>query len=536
MYTLIIVDDEALARHALRTRILKNFSDIEIIGEAENGKQAIEMSRNLKPDIVVMDIKMPGINGIDASHAIINEFSDTKILMLTAYDNFNYIQQAMDIGVAGYLLKPLKSEDVINKINKVLKDIRSKRSQMDLSKEVEQKLGGIKPLIQKELISTLITGTTKSNEVKIYLEFLQEKIDIGYFMLISPEQKDSDNFSDLIKKNAYDKVVDVVKNHLPVMRQCIFGKSIGNIIIVLFPVEATCSNESIVKESIVISKEIKRKVKVIANLDIAIGIGNVHSDMQNIKQSYDEANSALRKAIKHNDIVHYNSISKDFDENIIKYPLKLENVFLEQLRMGNINKVKGLAEDIILHIFSSNFNIINIKEYVSELIIILKRNILQIGVEAQIVNNIGILLDINKIDKADELKMWTKNNIYTMIEYVGRLKTQKDSIIMRKIYEFVDKHFYKDITLEMVSEQVGFSTQYFSKFFKENHGINFVEYITDKRIRYAKELLKFRDKSIKEIGKQVGYEDVNYFSRIFKKNTGLTPKQYRDKVKVIGEI
>lgn len=117
MIKLMIVDDEYLSRFALRTLISKKISGIEIIGEAENGRQAIELNRKLRPEIIIMDIKMPGISGIDASMEIINEFPETNILILTAYDNFGFIKRALDIGVKGYILKPIKEAEVIDKLS-----------------------------------------------------------------------------------------------------------------------------------------------------------------------------------------------------------------------------------------------------------------------------------------------------------------------------------------------------------------------------------------------------------------------------------
>ncbi len=117
--TMLLVDDEELARCALRKMVSKLFSDIRIIGEAENGRTALELSRSLNPNIILMDIKIPGMNGLEVSRKLLQERPDVCIIVISAYDNFNYIQEAIRIGIKGYLLKPVRESDLISELSKI---------------------------------------------------------------------------------------------------------------------------------------------------------------------------------------------------------------------------------------------------------------------------------------------------------------------------------------------------------------------------------------------------------------------------------
>ncbi|HHV99219.1 MAG TPA: response regulator [Clostridiaceae bacterium] len=530
MYKLLIADDEALARYAFHTLISKNFNNIEVVGEAESGRQAIELNRKLQPDIIIMDIKMPGINGIDASREILSEFSDRKILILTAYDNFNYVQQALDIGVKGYLVKPVKKEEVIEKINKVLQEISEDREKIKLKaeSEIKDKISVIKPFIQKELVSAFITGTADVDEVKGYINFLQDKIEAGYFMLISPGQNDSRHINDPIRNTIYrDKVYDVAVKFLPKMKRCIFGNTVGNVIVVFFPVEKAELNNNLIKESLEIAQEIKRRIKIITRLDVAVGIGNCYSEIKNFHYSYEEANNALRKAMQSSDIIHYHCIQEEADNHLYEYPVQLESELLENIRLGNVEKAMDIANDMISRIFNNCCNPETAKEYVSQLVAMLKRTVYQIGIDINLFKNSGILTELSNLRDFEEIKIWCKNSVHSIIEQVGSLKQYKNTNLINQIHNCIKNPFCKDITLESVAEKVGISPQYLSKIFKDEFGTNFIDYIIEKRISYAKELLKHGNKNIKQISNMVGYEDANYFCRIFKKNTGLTPKQYR---------
>lgn len=531
MYKMMVVDDEYLSRYVLKTLVQKKFDNIDIGGEAENGRQAIELNRTLQPDIIIMDIKMPGINGIDASKEIITEYPDTNILILTAYDSFDYIKRALDIGVKGYILKPIKEEEVIEKISKVINSIDERLNQHDLKEKVESKIKVVRPFIEKELVSAFIIGNQDLGKVENYISFLQEEIKSGYFMLISSGQSSSREIDDSIRnKILRDKIYDVALRHLPLMKKCLFGKAIGNAAVVFFPVEADTLPENAVKEALIIAQELKRKLKVIANIDVAVGVGNVYHEIKNFCKSYNEANFALRKAIADKGLVHFGRIENgDNAGNYSEYPIELENRFLEQVKAGSIDKAKELAEEIISHLVDNIGNVEIVKECVSEFVTVLKRTILKMGISINVLKNIGTLFELDGLATIDEIEVWLRRNVYNLIELMEKASNKNADVISR-VFDYINKNFHKEITLELVAGEIGMSPQYLSKIFKEKYGTNFIDYITKKRLEYAEELLKNENRNIKEISKMVGYEDSNYFCKVFKKDTGLTPKQYRTKI------
>ena len=184
MFKLLYADDEPLSRYAFRTLMLKNFDNIEIVGEAEDGIKAIEAARMLKPDIIVIDVKMPGINGIEASKKIIQEFPRIKIIILTAYDNFDYINQALDIGVRAYLMKPFKKDEIIEKITKVINEIEVENNASVSNMNKDESTLNVRKYIEEELVLAII-NEGYSDKVKNYISFLKLKIKAGYYIVIS---------------------------------------------------------------------------------------------------------------------------------------------------------------------------------------------------------------------------------------------------------------------------------------------------------------------------------------------------------------
>ena len=528
MYRLLIADDEAFSRYVFSTFLTREFKNIDIVGEAESGREAVELNRKLRPDIVIMDIKMPGINGIEASKQILGEYPDSNILILTAYDNFEYVKKAIDIGIKGYLLKPIQREEVIEKINKLISYINTEENKSNVSKQVEKRIKLVKPVIQKELINSIISGSVDADEAKSYLNFLHEEFEAGYFIVISIEGHYSNTIHDFVKvKLTKEMVYNYLENRLALPNKFLLGNSMGNKMMALFPLSGKLTKENVVRESIDISNEIKKKIKINTGIEVAISIGNPYEGITNLKKSYDEANKIIKIALNGNRVIHCNNEKDEYEGIQCDYPIELEKELLDQIKIGNIEKSKELLNDIIEYSFCSNCDMSEISEIMLQLITMLKRTSLKMGVKSNKIKNLGTLEELKNIYQYDELKTWFKNSAFGIIDYTELVKKSRDVNIMEQIHIYLNSHFNKDISLDMVSEKIGLSPQYFSKIFKEGYGINFIDYITDMRLNYSKVLLNSSDKSINEISSSVGYSDANYFCRIFKKNIGITPGQYR---------
>lgn len=529
MYRLLIVDDEHLSRYALRTLLQKKFSNIEIVAEAENGRRALELNAQLKPDIIIMDIKMPVLNGIDASEIIINENPNTNILILTAYDNFDYIKRALDIGALGYILKPIKEAEVVEKINKVINHIIEKENKNDFMDLVESKLKIVKPFIEDELITSFVSGNFDKEKVQSYINFLQEDINAGYFLLVSTDQDDLNGINDYLRSRIVkEKIMNILKRHLPLMTKCLFGKIQSNSIVVFIPTDIKHPADEVIREAIMIGEEIRRKTKLIGNIESSVGIGRVYSEIDCFHKSFCEAITALRKAKVDKQTIHFTQLSSyETEVNQWRYPKDLENKLLEQLKVSNTDDARKYSDEILCFIFERNEKSEKLKEYVFEYITILKRAIS----ELTICQYPCKFSELEKLTSNEEIKVWGKCNAFELIEQIENNCSKKSDVINR-IIDYINNNFNKNVTLDLVASEVCLSPQYLSKIFKEKYGSTFIEYITNKRLNYAKELLKKGNMNIKEISKIIGYEDPNYFCKVFKKETGTSPKNYRTKAAI----
>ncbi len=322
---------------------------------------------------------------------------------------------------------------------------------------------------------------------------------------------------------------EVLYNHLGLLKKCIIGNWIGNNVAVLFPISLDAINTEMLKtESKVIASEIKKKIKTIVGIDIGVGIGKTFEHSANLNKSFHEANLAFKYAIKKKIIVYSDSIIFDKNENELLFPIELENQLFELIRLGSENDSIKTSSEIISIMFRDFHNNNQIKEYFTQLISIIKRIIFQLGCGINELSSVGVIDELNAIEDTEQMKMWCRININELINISAQARRAKDNSLVKKAVEYIENHIFSDINLEIVANAIGVSPQYLSRYFKEEMGQNFIDFITEKKINISKKMLKDEELSIREIASKLGYLEANYFCRVFKKNTGLTPKQYRD--------
>lgn len=530
MMKLMLVDDESLSRYVLISLIQKAFPTVNIVAEAENGRQAIEMNKKYQPDIIFMDIKMPGINGIDASIEILSDFPHVNIIILTAYNDFDYIKNAIDIGIKGYILKPIKESEVIEKLTKTIEQIHERASFHGYRDLVESKIQEIKPFMENELVSAFIMGNNDVEKISNYISFLQEDIRAGYFMVLSVEKSNSSEIDECIRNRLLmEKAWTIAARHLPLSKKCLMSKSHGNVIVVFVPVDPISPARKLIEESVQVAEDIHRKLKVIGNLAVAVGIGGTYADIKKFSTSYNEALYALRKMNGAIQIKHFSQFTDEVDvHKIHTYPIELENKLLDHLRCGNIENAKVYANEIIASMMKPQNGLNLLADHVCELISILRRTVLKMGVDMSVVMGSNHLSELYELTTPEAIEQWLRRNIYSVIEQV-EMKVGKNQDTISRAFEIANKKFTHRISLESVAAEVGLTPQYLSKVFKDKAGINFIDYITQKRVEHAIELLKRKELNIKKISGLVGYDDANYFCKLFKKVVGVTPKQFRDK-------
>jgi len=522
---LLIADDEYLVIESIKYIIEKFIDDVEIVGSAKSGREAIEKAIELKPDVIFMDIRMPGIDGIDAIKQIKETNNDTKFVIITAFEYFEYAKEAVNLGVFEYILKPIKKEKVIETLNNLSKTISLKRKAIQREIILKEKINKITPHLEGQFIFTLLFNGGLSEDIPFYEDIFNLKLDYGYILIGSVhETKTSikeDSFKISLEKQ---KFYNIFSNELKNITNCLIGPPMLDRIVAFIPCSQKEDTYKIRNNSINCASKLADRINERISLKYKLGIGRSYK-IDNFSKSYNEACMAISAWT--NEIVnHFEDIIPSSDK-VDLYPTIKEKALINRITVGDINGSLELFEEIFWSLVSNyNEDIDKIKSILIELLIILQRE-LPFEFEEKKFSEQSFLMYMLKTKDIGELLISFTNHIKIIIENILESREKKYNYMISEALEFINNNYHNNISLDDVAKEINMSYHYFSKFFKESIGKNFIDYLTELRIEKSKEILKSRDVSIKEVCYEIGYSDPNYFSKLFKKITGMTPSEYK---------
>lgn len=526
MVKLMIVDDEQIVIDAVTHIINKNIKNATVVATAKNGREAIEKARVNHPEIILMDIRMPGINGIDAISEIKRNNPDIHFAVISAYEQFDFAKKAMELGVEHYILKPVNRTRLVDTIMKMIGLIHEHEERKKKELETIEKLEKVVPYLEQGFIYSILMNAEFDEELLKYMEILNMNQNGGYIMIMQfGDGKTAESLSNrigsgIIGQENYPYLRDIFKFKC----KCIVGPVLINKIIVYIPSEKFKNEYDFRLQTIALAEDILKRIQTKMKMECFIGIGSCKKN-QEIIESYHEA----AKALRHNrgePISHFLDICGE-EQNVI-HDLHASGNMIAKIEMGNEEGAIAAFSKIIDKI--QHFQGLSFEKkrcILIEYMVMVHRK----AMEADIVEDTTLKYDdyiqeMLSIDKIDKLGIWCLNRIKVITRKIQAGKSEKGNCIIERAKNYIKEYFQQEITLEELSRNLNISPQYFSRLFKEETGYNFIEYLTFVRIEHSKLLMHSTDMSIKEICYRVGYGDPNYFSRLFKKNTGLSPTTY----------
>ncbi|MGE5605294.1 MAG: response regulator [Bacteroidota bacterium] len=531
---ILVVDDEQVMLDSIH-RILDLETDI-LLETARTGREAIDKVQTFHPDLVMMDIKMPGINGLEALSEIRRLDQHVVLVILSAYDNFNYAQEAIKNDVFEYLLKPINKTRIMEMIRKVQHHLEKRHFSRIEELEIREKYQKSLPIIENELIHALIKGIDESGCIE-YQELLGVQFQAGFFVAVSylTEVDTIDGNIELQyqSRSRIAALAEEIRHLFP----CFVGMNKTNLIVIFIPVS------NYLNSSQQGMRELQEwyLLKIGQRLDtyklpvkFRVGVGSVYTHSLEYRKSYHEALQAL-DSYTQSDLCYFCDMEYhpqySWEPEFEGY---MEEI-LEGVRFGHVKRVEILCQNLCSKFtIKSNIEKDRLLCYLLELILSAYR------VSKKACNNkdfsghflLGYqellkILDCSKDlqDLFDEIKLRVLNLtdcVRKSLEF--HIKT---SILEAK--ELIDHNYHQNLTLEEIARSVSISPFYFCRLFREELGVSFTEYLTKVRLGKAVDLLA-QGLSVKECCFALGYNDPNYFSRIFRKYYQVSPSEYRGKL------
>lgn len=484
MYRILIVDDEETIRNGLKNYLRKNIKDFEVIDTAKNGNEAIQKARLLLPDVIITDIVMPHMNGIDFLENVMCFLPDTKIIILSGYDKFDYAKEAIRLGVKGYLVKPIDTT-ALQKLLQEIKDILD-RERYDWQQEKKEK-------VQKQVLNQLCGNS--------------------YLCGLIRGEGDKEKLLELLKKK--------FKNEIEVVFQEMQGEEV-----LIF-----CFINEQVSDTFV---RINTRLTSVSNYMRKEGEGEFHfflggmvKDYESLQDSFQQAKSMLEAIFTDHVDAVFNYM--DYISGQATECLPLPEAFVRELiyhvnygEKESLNKKVDELFEMIRDekVITANYFRRWIASIMLQIISAAKESKISYLEEERIGDAIMNACSMRKLQQV------FLDALFFLMEK-KRKSNQRTLIILEKVDFLIKENMNKpDFSLDDVANQLFISPNYLRQIIKKETGITFVEYLTRERMKRAKYLLSIKEILVSEVAELVGYKDPRYFSVCFKKMYQISPSEF----------
>ena len=524
-YTLLLVDDEDEVRGRISSLIDQN-SGFVIVGKAGNGHDAYELVEELHPDVVLTDIKMPFIDGIELAKLLKRDFPTVKVAFISGYDEFKYAQEAIKLNVISYLMKPITSQE----INQFLKDLKnrlddeySRKFNNDIAlKHYQDSL----PLVVNHLINNLLISEEDAKEPIQRLKQYGMRIDDGPYLVALMDIEYTDEVVELIALEKLKVLVNELmestfSTHVLKHNQLVQG----GILILL-----KAQNDSLLREMDAFLYELLQTAEQYMGMRVRVGVSSLFTDFAYLSTAYQESKKALRygKLLNTGRIVYITEAENRETKRVVLDPDDIK-LIENAARFGSNDELHNLLYQRLEKLKSQPDVILNHDLLVISLANILLNFAQSISADTDDIIGHSLVERMMEHQDLDCLFEWTETTLMQLRKrYIDSSRSRTDEILEKAIH-YVDEHYAdSDLSLNVVCDYLDISISYLSMLLKRQKNLSFNKYVVQVRMEKAKELLRTTNLKIIDISLSCGYNEVYYFSHSFKKHTKMTPKQYRE--------
>ncbi|MDQ0417129.1 two-component system response regulator YesN [Croceifilum oryzae] len=516
MIRILIADDEEIERVALEKILTTHLAQVEVVATVGNGREAIEKTEQMKPDLLLMDIQMPGINGLEAIEQIQEKFPTTKVVIVSSYDTFTFAQQAIRLGVKDYLLKPSKVQVIVETIRTLCEEINQERSRLESQEETDNRIQKVLPILESEFVSRLLFDQIQAIDLEEMSNLMRVAVHPpASVIMVSIQSEEGQDQQDLSAKNLINEMQAELRGRDDMM----VGSVSGHILPLLFFHRKGEERRQAIK----LMEHIRRISHRHPRLDIGLGVGSAKVGLDDLRISYQEALMAcsdlgMGQGYR---IRFYDDLSREQGEDDKR--LRYERKLIEAIRNERWQDTKEIMFLLLSAIEQRQTPLEEAKQRLYGHFLLLIHLLDEMGVK-EVPTNIFLR-------GKSYMELWKEARVKIEELDVAYQRFQQNAQydVFDQVKKYIEEHFMEDLSLEQLAKLVQLSPFYLSKCFKEEFGISYVDYMTQCRISRAKEYIRQGGFSFKEIAYAVGYHDPNYFSRVFKKTCGFSPSQYRDK-------
>lgn len=520
-YKVFLVEDEYIAREGIRESVNWETTGFQFCGEAPDGELALPMIDACQPDVLITDIKMPHMDGLQLCRIMRERLPWVKIIILTGYDEFEYAQQAVKLGVTEYLLKPVGAQELHDVLQKMATKLDREKEQEESFQKLRDQVEHNRTLLKESFLLKLVMGAVPSLDAFEKSQMLNLNIVAKWYQIvvIKVELYGCDGQFDYYEFQKVERIVSKLTENSPDI--FLLKKDLQELILIMMGE----SSEYLEREGYFLTELIKNKIASQTKCVPIIGIGSSQPRLGNVHESFSDALASIDDQLRGIGQLQRSSV---VDKTEL---LKLDKTAVENyLRSGTKDTFGDFFDGYIRPLGETALSSYTIKNYIFiDIVLATARFVKELGGDIDHVlemNHVETLL-VN-ITTIEQIREQAKKILDSAMEFRDKQTNSQYSAIIFRAKAYIDRHYaHPNISLSQVANYVNRSPSHFSTIFSQEAGVTFRDYLTQIRIEKAKELLSTTMLRSSEISYKIGYKDPHYFSSVFKKNTGLSPKEFR---------
>lgn len=516
MIRVLIADDESIFRMGIKSCVHWEDNGFLIVGEAANGKEALSMIRQHKPDILLLDLKMPVMDGIQVMEKACPQYPQMKVIILSCMNDYEYMRKALQLGACDYLFKPvMETDDIL----KVLLETKEKITAQDCHNQQS----AVQYQKRHLLFQNLVAGSLEPDDIKEQFELLQIEWTPESYLCFCIRPYKSASIPLPEKETLFSTSANVI-NRLFGAREGFHFTAENHMYGVLkaSPAEIACGSVSSGLTRVI------QQVNEYTGKKIVIGTSRKCTGYQDLQQGLAQAGTALEDSFfTGTDQVQIYREERcqeyDFDRRYAKERALIMNA----IELGQAEEARNLLDSVLKQVRDQKqYDKNGICQFVIMILIDSMRSYRsQIIIEKLLGSNINMISEIHQKETLTQVSEEFHSIVSLMLKHVGLLSQSPNLPLILQAQQYVKQHYYENISLDEISLFLNMNKNYFCQIYKKETGEGFIDYVTRIRIDKAMELLSNPKIKTYEVAEAVGYPDYRYFCKIFKRHTGMSPSE-----------
>ena len=524
LYRVLLVDDEVDIREGISRKMDWLGLGFSLVGEAANGQDALELAESLRPDVILTDIKMPFMDGLELCRILTDRLPAARFVVFSGFDAFEYAKQAIQMNVVEYILKPINADElsaVLRRLKDQLDRERAERRNVELLRSrYTENLPVLRELFYANLLDGHIEpGTERERAARLDIDLQGEEWAVG-LAYIGSDRRDA--LSTLSVQKLLEESLTADRCRLTLYNDWV-------------AVIVSLTESFTIYDLIRVLDRVCTLAASYLGLTLTVGVGAPCKELSGMARSAAEARTALeyRSMVGRGQVIYIGDLEPDGGQ-VLTFEEADERTLTAAVRLGSEQEVRDAAAALAGKIREANPSAGQYNLFLMELVTHLMKMTRRSGVGVEEVFGTGFSLPIqdSALPSLEELEDWCAERYLRLRTLIRRRQTDSAGQTVEAAKEYIRQHYAEsDLSVEKLCAYLHLSSTYFSTLFKRETGTSFTAYVTTVRMEAAAEAIRGTEEKTYLIAQRCGYEDPNYFSYVFKRHFGVTPTKYRSEGK-----